>query len=85
MENRQMYHPTNFTSGHTIYSSHIERPLRPFEVQRNAPALRVHSNDGHSLGYAVVRWARVLVETEAGRSGSRSITAQGVMGLNCAA
>ena len=62
-----MYHPTAFTSGHTIYSSHIERPLRAFEVQWNAPALRVHCNDGHGLEYAAaVRWARVLAETEAG-------------------
>lgn len=62
-----MYHPANFTSGRAIYSSHIERPLRPFEVQWNAPALRVHCNDGHGLGYAAaVRWARGLAETEAG-------------------
>jgi hypothetical protein len=62
-----MYHLTTFSSGHTIYSSHIERPLRAFEVQWNAPALRVHCNDGHGLEYAAaVRWARVLAETEAG-------------------
>jgi hypothetical protein len=59
-----MYHPTTFTSGHTIYSGHIEQPLRPFEVQWNAPALHVHCNDGHGPAYAAgVRWARVLAET----------------------
>jgi hypothetical protein len=62
-----MYHTTTFTSGHTIHAGHIERPLRPFEVQWQAPALRVHCNDGHGLEYAAgARWSRVLAETEAG-------------------
>lgn len=62
-----MYHKTSYSSGHTLYSEHIERPLREFEIQWFAPSKRVPCHDGYGLEYeASIRWAKVLAETEGG-------------------
>src|SRR5215468_5409512 len=62
-----MYHTTTYSSGHTIWAGHIENPTTMFEIEWEAPSLRVHLFDEFGLEFeAGTRWARVLAETEAG-------------------
>src|SRR5262245_24685138 len=62
-----MYHKTTYSSGEPLWAGQIENPTTMFEIEWEAPALRVHLFDEFGLEFeAGTRWARVLAETEAG-------------------
>lgn len=50
--------------GHTIHASHIERPIHPFYVKWDSPAMETAENG--VVWNAAKRWAKVLAVTPGG-------------------